>query len=372
MSFGRGDAAFPRQAMNVPQRQGASPETAFPIAPERVAPVAPVTPIPSDLPCDLRSWLAPLGFAESAVEPLAGDVSPRRYARLRLPGGGSAILATYPPDVRAVCRRFLCTTLLLAEAGVRVPRVLGADCEQGFMLVEDLGERTLAEQRERPWSELAALFADALDQAARIAAIPAAAVADLNPPLDRALLERELAQTREVFLEPRGLAGEGALASGLAALLAEVCARLAAEPPVACHRDFMARNLIPLDGSSDGRLAVGVIDHQDLRLGPPGYDLASLLNDTLFPSPEIEEELLRRAAPSPAQRERYHRAAAQRTLKAIGTYAAFARRGVERHLPLVPPTLARGLAHLSRTPEGAPLAPALARLWRPVLGGVPH
>jgi aminoglycoside/choline kinase family phosphotransferase len=117
---------------------------------------------------------------------------------------------------------------------------------------------------------------------------------------------------------------------------------------------------------------VGVLDHQDLRLGPPAYDLASLLNDTLFPPPAVEAELLRRAAPSAAARERYHRAAAQRTLKAVGTYAAFARRGMERHLPLISPTLGRGLAHLARTPEGAPLAPDLERLWRPVLGGVAH
>jgi N-acetylmuramate 1-kinase len=363
----------------------------------------------SPLAAELRDWLAACGFAQAgqagdagqaadlAIEPLPGDVSPRRYARLAPAAGPSAILATYPPEARAVCPRFLATTRLLEAAGVRVPRVLAADCERGFMLLEDLGPRTLAERRHLPWSELAGFFDDALAQAARIAALPKAEVAGLNPPLGRALLERELTQTRDAFLVPRGLAGEGELAAELAALLAEICARLAAEEPVPCHRDFMARNLIPLapcvadagDTGEPRRAAgahanehardapghaprVGVLDHQDLRLGPPAYDLASLLNDTLFPPPEVERELLRRAAPSRPERERYHRAAAQRTLKAVGTYAAFARRGVDRHLPLIPPTLGRALGHLARTPEGAGLAPRLAARWSHVLGPLPH
>jgi aminoglycoside/choline kinase family phosphotransferase len=124
----------------------------------------------------------------------------------------------------------------------------------------------------------------------------------------------------------------------------------------------MVRNLMPLDGEG----GIVVLDHQDLRLGPPAYDLASLLNDTLFPPPEIEEELLA-AAPGGADRVSYHRAAAQRTLKAIGTYTKFSLRGAHRHLPLIPPTLARGLHHLSRIPEGGPLAEDLGRVWRPVL-----
>lgn len=184
-------------------------------------------------------------------------------------------------------------------------------------------------------------------------------------------MEKELRQTWELFLEPRGLLGDAGETAALADLLAELCARLAEDPAVPCHRDFMARNLMPLPpGAGDPETAlpgVGVLDHQDLRLGPPGYDLASLLNDTLFPPPEVEAALLAEAAPSPAERRRYHRAAAQRTLKAVGTYAAFARRGATRHLPLIPRTLGRFLDHLHQLPEAAALAPGLARRFRPIL-----
>ena len=128
---------------------------------------------------------------------------------------------------------------------------------------------------------------------------------------------------------------------------------------------------MPLEDGRGGDGGVGVLDHQDLRLGPPAYDLASLLNDSLFPPVEVEERLLRRAG-VPAEgteRETYHRAAAQRTLKAVGSYAAFAGRGSDRHLCLIPPTLARALHHLGRLPETAHLKERLARAWKPALDG---
>ena len=49
----------------------------------------------------------------------------------------------------------------------------------------------------------------------------------------------------------------------------------------------------------------------------------------------IEEELL--ALAPGADREGYHRAAAQRTLKAVGTYTKFSLRGAHRHLPSAMP-----------------------------------
>ena len=302
----------------------------------------------------LEAWLAAAGFPGCEPRPLPGDVSPRRYTRLVGADGGSAILATYPPEVRGSCPRFLRTTALLEQAGVPVPRVLAASCDEGWMLVEDLGPQTLAEWgRGRSWSELLPYFERAVELAERIRRIPAESVEDLNPRLGGELLRKELKQTWDLFLEPRGLT-----TSALGAIFDEICANLDAEAPVSCHRDFMARNLMPV---ADGLI---VLDHQDLRLGPPAYDLASLLNDTLFPPSEAEEALLSRVD---VDRVSYHRAAAQRTLKAVGTYTSFALRGADRHLPLVPPTLRRCLDHLGRVPESAPLVSDLAEAWSPVI-----
>lgn len=312
----------------------------------------------------LESWLTRRGERLAEVLPLPGDVSLRRYTRLLLAGGGSVILATYPAEVRATLTRFAATSELLTRAGVRVPRVLDADAEHGWMLLEDLGAATLADRRGQPWRELGRWFEEAVEIGRRIASLPVATAAALSPPLGRELLARELEQTWTLYLEPEGLAGAPALAGRLRAALETLCANLAAEEALPCHRDFMARNLMPLD---EARLAV--LDHQDLRLGPPAYDLASLLNDTLFPPPELEDALVEAMLPGDRGRLSYHRAAAQRTLKAVGTYVSFARRGSPRHLPLVPETLGRALGHLARTPEGEPLAAALAAQWERALGG---
>lgn len=333
-------------------------------------------PEPRSKPGGLAAVLESLrrrGFPVRSSVAMTGDVSRRAYRRVFLeeshPGGTTAVLALYPPELEETCRRSLRSGELLTGAGVRVARVLDRDCAQGWVLFEDLGERTLYEHAGRPWDELERYFEDAVAAIGRIAALPREAVAELNPPLDRELLVRELGQTRDLFLEPLDLVDrepERDLDSALDTLVS----RLGAETPVPCHRDFGARNLVPLEPPSDrsAEPRLGVLDHQDLRLGPPAYDLASLLNDSLFPPPEVEGRLLALGLRG-VDRMGYHRAAAQRTLKAVGSYAAFAARGSDRHLPLIAPTLARAVGHLRRLPETADLAPRLGELWAPALEG---
>lgn len=317
-------------------------------------------------PVEVEAWLTSMGRGVRGVQPLTGDVSPRRYFRVDLMDGASAILATYPPEVHGACPRFLRTTEILTRAGVRVPEVLASDCEAGWMLVEDLGLRTLGEWGlGRPWSDLAGYFERAREIAGQISRLPLDGLAELNPRLGTELLARELKQTWDLYLEPEGLLRCAGLAADLRAALDTLCETLGSQAPVPCHRDFMVRNLMPLPGGS----ALAVLDHQDLRLGPPFYDLASLLNDTLFPPPEVEEALLEAAR---ADRAGYRRAAAQRTLKAVGTYASFARRGATRHLPLILPTLARFVEHFARIPEGEELAGRLREAWSPALAPSRH
>ncbi len=305
---------------------------------------------------DIERWLDRSGHPAARLEPLAGDVSARRYLRAES-RGRSLIVALYPPDLRATCERFVATGDLLREAGLRVPSVLGSDCRQGMMLLEDVGELTLYDLRDRSWSELRPFLEQAVDDAGRIANLPPRSIGGLSPPLDQALLERELEQTWRSFLAPQGLGGGRRSTAELRSALSELCRQLGEEPQVVCHRDYMARNLVPL---RDGRLAL--LDHQDLRLGPPFYDLASLFNDSLFPPAELTGELLGTAADELG----YRRAVAQRTLKTVGTFATFAERGDPRHLPLIPPTLARGLDNLLRIPETASITEKLAVRWRTV------
>lgn len=303
----------------------------------------------------LRAWLDGLGWSAAESVVLAGDVSPRRYRRL-VRRDASVIVALYPASERAAAHRFLRTGALLTARGVRVPAVFASDLARGFVLLEDLGTRTLYEH-DHGWEERRPWWLRAAEVLVALRAVAAADLAELNPALDAGLLVRELGPARELILEP-ALRDAGVRREALAALEA-VAAAAGAAPLVPCHRDFMARNLVPL---ANGELAV--IDHQDLRLGPAAYDWASLLNDSLFAPPALERELLGRAAALGVDLAAYRRAAVQRGFKAAGTFVGFARRGSARHLPLVAPTLARALEHLARLDEGAEVAPALAQALR--------
>jgi len=172
-----------------------------------------------------------------------------------------------------------------------------------------------------------------------------------SPPLDRELLRRELRQTESALLEPAGALADPETRAALDAALGALCAELAREPVRSCHRDFMARNLVVVGGELGRDL--GVLDFQDLRRGPELYDVASLLNDSLFPPHPVEARLLERATGDARPVPGYRRAVAQRALKAAGTFAAFAARGSDRHVRLIPGTLARASEHLLRLPETA-------------------
>lgn len=306
---------------------------------------------------DLDGFLDDSGLGARSLTPLAGDLSQRRYFRIVLEDGGRLLAAHYPENLRPAMTRFAAARSLLADAGVRVPEIRRWSTGRGWMLVEDLGPETLFESRCPPERQTA-LYLAAVESAGRIAGLNAQEVERLgSPALDGLALRRELEPTVEFLLDPGGLAQLPGERRELLAALDELCARLGGGPLVPCHRDYMARNLVPVGD------AVAVIDFQDLRLGPPAYDLASLLNDSFFPAPTLEEALLPQCWLAPEAREQYSRAVVQRALKAGGTFARFAARGNARHLPLVASTLARAVRHLEILPETAPVFAALRDWW---------
>lgn len=321
----------------------------------------PTTPIAEEA----RGWLAAHGKRLDALSLLTGDVSPRSYARIQLEGEESAILAIYPSHLGGTYQHFLETTGLLSSISVPVPAVLLHDKDLRFMLLQDLGSQTLFELPLSSWDQWCPYFEVAIDLARRIGSLSTGRIRRLNPLLDAPALEMELEQTWRTYLEPQGMVVEEPLRQSLRKALAILCNDICEGPLRPCHRDFMARNLIPMDSPDpndiSSRPTLAVIDHQDLRLGPETYDVASLLNDSLFPPPSFEQRFLEHAGVPEAQ---YRRTAVQRTLKAVGTYASFAGRGVARHLPLIPPTLERALYHMDQLPELMDLASLLRQRWR--------
>ena len=319
--------------------------------------------------------LAGAGWEPVSFEPLAGDVSARRYGRLRLSSGQQRVVCSYPDDMKDVAARFVGATELLSSVSVPTPRVDQYSLEHPvWVLMEDLGPLTLFERWKGAGNDaevnLGRRLAEARELIERIQRLPPEEVQALgSPPLDGALLMAELDQTWQRFLEPRGLVADRKLAQQLRAVCAAVCERLDSAAGVPCHRDFMARNLMlcaPAAGPPGGPEELVVIDHQDLRLGPPCYDLASLLNDTLTLSVLERKEHLSAALDDAALIAQYHAATVQRTLKIAGTFAYFATVGSDRYLRLIPPALRRFLDALDALPEGRELAPWLRRAWASV------
>ena len=317
----------------------------------------------------IAGWLQDLGLEPRQIDSLTGDVSLRRYFRAHLGDGSTGIVAYYPVKLRPVCRRFRVTTALCDDIAVPVPAIRRSDCRRGLMLLEDTGDRTLYDAPLAGWDELAGVYRLAVGYVRRFQQLPRERVATLNPWLDAALLRWELEKSWQLVLSPRGLAGPPPVERAFKAALETLCAELGrTDRLLPCHRDFMPRNLMLRAAAAGESPQLLVLDHQDLRLGPPAYDLASLLNDSLFPPRWLESELVSALHPGAQGALDYRRAVVQRTIKAVGNYADFARRGFDRHLKLLAPTLARAWRWFSEVPELLEVRSALRPAWEAELG----
>lgn len=291
-----------------------------------------------------RLWANAAGLECPSIEILAGDVSVRSYFRL---GEGIGILAHYPPELRRAYDCFRRTTELLLRAGVPVPAILVSDPQRRWMVTEDLGDQSLFGVRDP--ARIAVAFEESAEIIRRLRTLPTGDVSELSPALETELLSREIRKTVSVYFA--AVLSEVELRR-TEPVIYELCERLGKGPLEPAHRDFMARNLM-LDGD---RLVV--LDHQDLRLAPRGYDLASLCFDSSPLDQEAADRWLRGRVHEAAL-EGVWRCAAQRALKIVGTFVGFARAGCPRYLPMVPRALSTAAAMLSRLPEGDGEAVAL-------------
>ncbi|MDH4320731.1 MAG: phosphotransferase [Desulfobulbaceae bacterium] len=224
---------------------------------------------------------------------LAGDGSDRRFCRIRR--GGDSLLAVVPPldnpagmrEARAVYR----IGRHLGNCGVAVPACYEFDEDSGIVLCEDLGDRLLhaalpdlSDIEKKRWYEEAIQALVRLQVLGRDGFDPGWCWD--TPRYDQQLmLQRESGYFRDAFC--RSLLGITDFTPGLTAEFAQIAALAGAQPAdYLLHRDFQSRNLMLCDGR------VRIIDFQGARLGPLGYDLASLLLDPYAAlAPSLRAEL---------------------------------------------------------------------------------
>ncbi|MES3002837.1 MAG: phosphotransferase [Pseudomonadota bacterium] len=243
---------------------------------------APVTWADAAREAAFNAWLSSIA-AEHELLPAtlriaSADASFRRYLRIDTAGGSSRIIMDAPPS-HEDCRPFVKIDRLMADAGLNVPSVFAWEEAQGFMLLGDLGDRTMIEEvatSETPATQ--ALYMRAVDA---LVAWQLASRPDVLPPYDRALLARELALFPDWYLERhRGVKVEGAMRETLEKTFELIIERNLASPNVYVHRDFMPRNLMVPREAHESRL--GVLDFQDAVYGPVTYDIASLMRDAFL------------------------------------------------------------------------------------------
>ncbi len=318
----------------------------------------------------------PSGASHVRAVPLEGDASDRKYVRLIVKGRGGGDQGSYVlmqlsnPWVPKGSRRelpFVNVARHLREKGIPVPRVFFDASEEGFVLLEDVGDVTLESHLEKEsLRERRRRYESAVEILVRMQS--AATTASSRPcyalsySFDAETFFRELCFFREHALE--GLWGHVLSTDGRTELeehFQRLCTEIAEYPKVFTHRDYHARNLMV----HADRLTL--LDFQDARLGPITYDLASLLRDSyVCLAPEEQEalighyrELAQRAGlacPDPDEFQRaFLRTGLQRNLKAIGTFAYQAVvKGLDRYLPSIPNTVDSVRSALEKDVELAP------------------
>lgn len=311
---------------------------------------------------------AALGDPATTLERASVDAGFRSYWRSSS-SRGSHIVMDSPPGLEDV-RPWLRMHELLESNQVRVPQVVARDLANGFLLLEDLGGPTLArfinDDNADSWFD--ATFA----QLIRLQSIPVPA--DMGA-FGEALLQRDAGLFEEWFVQRHlGLTLDCGESEQLQLVQRRLMDNALNQPQVLTHRDFMPRNLMPVEGGP------AVLDFQDLVSGPIAYDPASLFKDAFlsWPLEKVDTWLARYHArasaaglpirPWPQFLRDADWMGVQRHLKILGIFVRLRDRDGKGHYFEDAPRFINYLDEvLPRYPELAPLQDLFERRIKPAM-----
>jgi N-acetylmuramate 1-kinase len=241
--------------------------------------------------------------ASHSVTTMPGGASTRQYFRVEVEKGKPCVAMFVPEgakpeevDKTAAGARwpFLEVRDLLAARGVDVPAILAEDTTAGWLLIEDLGDDTLANYLLRNASKKATLYTRAVTDLAnaqhKLSDLPKDSVVARRA-FDFDLLRWEIEHFREWGLEARGIPMAADDAREFARVADAIAHRICGFAQGFVHRDYQSRNLMVREDHNSFSLCW--IDFQDALLGPRAYDLVALLGDSYqtFDRPFIEARL---------------------------------------------------------------------------------
>ncbi|GLK67291.1 tRNA (adenosine(37)-N6)-threonylcarbamoyltransferase complex ATPase subunit type 1 TsaE [Hansschlegelia plantiphila] len=326
---------------------------------------------------DGQRFLESAGWAEASRAHIQGDASGRIYERLSL-GGRTAILMDAPPrpagppvrdgksyaalaKLAVDVRPFVAVADGLRALGYGAPEIYASDIRTGFLLVEDLGQEPIVGV-----APIAGRYEAAIDLLADLHTrtlpieLPVGAELYRPPFYDPSAFLVECDLLNDWYLpEVSGFSPDPEAREQFRALWAAALEPVLSEPLTWTLRDYHSPNLT-WRGGEEGLKRLGVLDFQDMALGPPAYDVVSLLQDARA---DVDDELemalaarylaaRRKADPAFEPRlfaRAYATMGAQRATKILGIFVRLAKRdgkpGYLGNLPRVRRALAANLAH---------------------------
>lgn len=272
----------------------------------------------------LKEWLIYiLKHQDFQLTPLAGDASFRRYFRIK-DRDLTFVVMDAPPDKEDL-HPFLHIAQTLEKAGVHTPKIIAKNIENGFLILEDLGDQLLLND----------LRADTADNYYNLAlnTLLKLQTCSIN---DSKLANFDFTH----MLKEMNLCQEWFLAAYLNLQLAHdeilliwqsmewIANEVASQPLTFTHRDYHSRNLLVIP--EQGEASLGVIDFQDAMRGPLTYDLVSLLKDCYISWPRAkilewleifyEKNKLAKNYSLPAFTRAFDLCGLQRHLKVLGIF----------------------------------------------------
>ncbi|MCH2546983.1 MAG: phosphotransferase [Alphaproteobacteria bacterium] len=232
----------------------------------------------------MRQFVDDAGWQGATLKPLAGDASFRRYERV-FHNGKQAVLMDAPPEKEDIAP-FILVDKYLQSIGLTVPQIIAEDKQNGFLLLEDLGDdsytrllancndATLADQEKQ-------LYLSAIEALAHLHNDNIQRPISLNvPEYNSAALMRELALFTDWFMPAviNDAAECETLNAEFLALWSQLLAKYPLQNNVVVLRDYHADNLLWLP-QRERVNRVGLLDFQDALIGHCAYDMVSLLED---------------------------------------------------------------------------------------------
>jgi aminoglycoside/choline kinase family phosphotransferase len=236
---------------------------------------------------------------------LSGDGSDRLFFRIKtadqnsfigvMPGNGRS---TKTDKGKAEALAAFNIGTHLKKRGIPVPEIIEFDPQSGALLFEDLGDILLhdilpggSQKKTLSWSAAKNIFMEIVEdllfmQISGSVRFNRKWCWDTQRYDKKLMLEKESGYFTESFC--RQLLGMETFVPGLTDEFKLLAGRAGRQPAVYfLHRDFQSRNIMIIDDKAR------IIDFQGGRLGPLGYDLASLLIDPYAALPEdLQQELL--------------------------------------------------------------------------------